>query len=1032
MSTTIGRVDFVVGLDGTAVPVRARQIGRRIGREIGQSLDAELRARFRLMADSINASMRDMGREGGRDFVNGITYEIGRSLGPRMQRLFREAAETAGDGLGRGLRQIEVGKLSDDLSRMTIVVREGGGAMEMFARRVGDASGESNLLRDRVTSLGETVDDTSDRFNRFASMMNLTNGAFRRASFSTAGLTRALRLMRFEVKESDGPTKTLLERWKQFPHGARQFAFYVALFANLGESIATLSSAAGAGLLTLGATASFATLGLTAAIVAFTGLGGEIADLPKEIQPAVRSLRGLGDEFGELRKQLQIRTLRGLEGAFDSLRDTVRQLTPDFAALGDVTNGLITDFAEGMRPGTKNFERLRSLIRSSGPVFDRLARIVGRFGEGLLAAFSDPAMLRSTNEFLDWMNELSERFLAFVEGPGFEVWLDRASRVFGGFGDLLDATGRMLNNLVDEGAVQRLLDFMGNLEGFMPSLERMLDILGELDLFGLIAQLLNDFGEALAPLAPPMKDLAEGINAVVSSGIETLAPIFEDIATALAPFVQGLADFLNENPQEVANLLLALAGAAAALKVAGLASTLLGLGSALGGFAGKIKDKDWEKMGKGLGKAGAKSFLPALIVGLFSGEGGAGITIGTGALVGASAGPWGLAIGALIGAIISMFTDPGRWETGAQQIKDFFSTWWANITNPETWAIGLEQIGDFIAPFWEGILIKLGEGAQQIFDWWNGIWAEFPPEGSLLEIFTSAAEEFVLTSAAFFEGLLVKLGEGWTQITTFFTNLPATVQGIWDGLWTGLLTTVATWGANIATTWNALWAGFLSLVGAGLTNVGILFSGWMTTLGAGWSSFWGGIGRIFSGLWQGVVSLVSTGWRNLQSLFSGNFAALGAAWNGFWGQFGAVLSGVWGNIVSTVRGAVGTVVGLINGLIAAVNRGLDKISSLTGGLINLNLPSIPFASGGMVFGPTRALVGEAGPEAIVPLNRPLSQVDPAVRGLSAIAQGQSYGAPTGVGKVTNVEAGAIVVYEAGNGRQTASAIFDRLVAGGAQ
>jgi hypothetical protein len=47
----------------------------------------------------------------------------------------------------------------------------------------------------------------------------------------------------------------------------------------------------------------------------------------------------------------------------------------------------------------------------------------------------------------------------------------------------------------------------------------------------------------------------------------------------------------------------------------------------------------------------------------------------------------------------------------------------------------------------------------------------------------------------------------------------------------------------------------------------------------------------------------------------------------------------------------------------------------------------PSASGGVFFGPETRLIGEAGPEAVVPLARPLSQVDPAVRALSAFAQG---------------------------------------------
>lgn len=77
------------------------------------------------------------------------------------------------------------------------------------------------------------------------------------------------------------------------------------------------------------------------------------------------------------------------------------------------------------------------------------------------------------------------------------------------------------------------------------------------------------------------------------------------------------------------------------------------------------------------------------------------------------------------------------------------------------------------------------------------------------------------------------------------------------------------------------------------------------------------------------------------------------------------------------------------------------------------------ASGGVFAGAQERIIGEAGPEAVVPLNRPLSQVDPAVRWLSAVAQGlapppfggkamANGGISTG-GKVVNVQTGAIMV-----------------------
>ena len=49
---------------------------------------------------------------------------------------------------------------------------------------------------------------------------------------------------------------------------------------------------------------------------------------------------------------------------------------------------------------------------------------------------------------------------------------------------------------------------------------------------------------------------------------------------------------------------------------------------------------------------------------------------------------------------------------------------------------------------------------------------------------------------------------------------------------------------------------------------------------------------------------------------------------------------------------------------------------------------VPFTASGGVFDKAQTrIIAEAGAEAVVPLNRPLSQVDPSVRGLSTIAQG---------------------------------------------
>ncbi len=92
---------------------------------------------------------------------------------------------------------------------------------------------------------------------------------------------------------------------------------------------------------------------------------------------------------------------------------------------------------------------------------------------------------------------------------------------------------------------------------------------------------------------------------------------------------------------------------------------------------------------------------------------------------------------------------------------------------------------------------------------------------------------------------------------------------------------------------------------------------------------------------------------------------------------------------------------------------------------------ITTAAGGVFDGAQNRIIAEAGPEAVVPLDRPLSMVDPAVRQLSAIAQGMT--GPKGLpaanaGPRVQFSEGAIQVnLPTGDPKQAAEAVLDRLV-----
>jgi hypothetical protein len=149
-----------------------------------------------------------------------------------------------------------------------------------------------------------------------------------------------------------------------------------------------------------------------------------------------------------------------------------------------------------------------------------------------------------------------------------------------------------------------------------------------------------------------------------------------------------------------------------------------------------------------------------------------------------------------------------------------------------------------------------------------------------------------------------------------------------------------------------------------------------------------------------VIDWVTTNWPKIAVLISGPFAPLVAlATNAFGirdkliGAFNAmgdaartVWDGVSGAWQSAWSGAVGVIKSVINRIIDAINWLIDKWNSIHfkfGGQkvlgvtvvpsIDIGLPQIPdlphLAAGALVTRPTLAIIGEAGPEAVIPLAR---------------------------------------------------------------
>lgn len=113
--------------------------------------------------------------------------------------------------------------------------------------------------------------------------------------------------------------------------------------------------------------------------------------------------------------------------------------------------------------------------------------------------------------------------------------------------------------------------------------------------------------------------------------------------------------------------------------------------------------------------------------------------------------------------------------------------------------------------------------------------------------------------------------------------------------------------------------------------------------------------EVFSTTISGVVGNIGNSWQQMTE-------GLAQGWEKLWQGIGSMFTGV-----------VNRIIGGFNTLIKGINRiRLDIPAWLGGGSLGFNLPVMPtvpaLAKGGIVTAPTLALVGEAGREAVLPLD----------------------------------------------------------------
>ncbi len=277
----------------------------------------------------------------------------------------------------------------------------------------------------------------------------------------------------------------------------------------------------------------------------------------------------------------------------------------------------------------------------------------------------------------------------------------------------------------------------------------------------------------------------------------------------------------------------------------------------------------------------------------------------------------------------------------------------AVLTSPITWiiaaiaaliAIGVllyqnwDTVVEFAKTAWQGLCDFISGICQAIGEFFSGLWTKlqeiFEPIGQWFgEKFQQAWDAIV----NIFTPIGSWFGQRWADVTSALANIGAWFTDMFQKAWTGLTNIFSKLGSWFGERWNDVTSA-LSKVASWF---GDIFGKAFDAVKNAFSS----IGDFFKGVWDTV-----------KSIFVNAGQMVGEAVGG---AFKSAVNAVLGTIENVVNGFIG----MINGVLGVVRNlpGLGWVGSVS----TVSLPRL--ARGGIVDSPTIAMIGEAGKEAVVPL-----------------------------------------------------------------
>lgn len=282
----------------------------------------------------------------------------------------------------------------------------------------------------------------------------------------------------------------------------------------------------------------------------------------------------------------------------------------------------------------------------------------------------------------------------------------------------------------------------------------------------------------------------------------------------------------------------------------------------------------------------------------------------------------------------------------------------------------VQEICAFLAPYVQAFLDQIVSTVQVAMDTLG------PIIGAVLTVIVSTVVP-ILTS------IMDTVAQVLAVILATVTNVMAAVSTVIQGAWTliqGIFQTVL--GVILAVT-----------------------TGDFTMLQQGVSNILNGLAGIVSGVLQGIASVFSGQWNAIRAVVTGVCNAVSGAVSGAFNGIKSVIDSTMNGAKSTVSGALSAISGFFAGLHLQFPHINLPHFSISGGfsIVPPSVPSISvswYRTGAIAMGASVVGIGEAGPEAVVPLSG--REMDPYADAVASRLAARGAGAGAGGTTVYNI------------------------------